>query len=209
MHKFDISGLCFLLVTTIYCLLFVMDETYTLCLSRESNINSKQVPSHIIFEELDRSIPEVSILYFEPVRTRDSDVLTFNAAKNEAKPETKVTEHGDDKVKTNKSDVELLYLITQAEAGNQDLDGMRLVCDVVLNRVDSNRFPNTIEGVLFQSGQFTTAKRLREQTPSKMVREAVDMELSGKRLDSTSLFFARGPITHEGLYQHGDHYFSR
>ena len=50
--------------------------------------------------------------------------------------------------------LEMLAKCVQAEAGNQGLLGKRLVVDVILNRVDSDRFPNTIEGVITQSGQF-------------------------------------------------------
>lgn len=39
------------------------------------------------------------------------------------------------------SEMAMLAQLVQAEAGNQDLTGKRLVADVVLNRVDSERFP--------------------------------------------------------------------
>lgn len=50
--------------------------------------------------------------------------------------------------------MELLAQLVQAEAGNQGLDGMRLVADVVVNRVSHPNFPNTITDVIFQKGQF-------------------------------------------------------
>lgn len=48
------------------------------------------------------------------------------------------------------SEMAMLAQLVQAEAGNQDLKGKRLVADVVLNRVDSDKFPNAIEEVIFQ-----------------------------------------------------------
>lgn len=45
-------------------------------------------------------------------------------------------------------DMELVAQLVQAEAGNQDLTGKRLVADVVYNRVRDPRFPNTVEGVV-------------------------------------------------------------
>lgn len=51
---------------------------------------------------------------------------------------------------------ELLYKITFAEAGNQNLDGQRAVIEVILNRLLSPQYPNTLVGVLSQRGQFTT-----------------------------------------------------
>lgn len=52
-------------------------------------------------------------------------------------------------------DMELIAQLVEAEAGNQDLYGKRLVVDVVLNRVESPDFPNTVEEVIFQKGQFS------------------------------------------------------
>ena len=52
-------------------------------------------------------------------------------------------------------EMELIAQLVQAEAGNQSLEGKRLVVDVVLNRVADPRFPDTVEEVIFQSGQFS------------------------------------------------------
>jgi hypothetical protein len=51
---------------------------------------------------------------------------------------------------------ELLYQITFAEAGNQTLEGQRAVIEVILNRILSNQYPNTLVEVLSQKGQFTS-----------------------------------------------------
>lgn len=45
-----------------------------------------------------------------------------------------------------------------AEAGNQSYWGKRYVAAVIFNRVDSPIFPNTIHGVIFQKGQFSTVE---------------------------------------------------
>lgn len=50
-----------------------------------------------------------------------------------------------------------LYIMAHllaGEAQSQPDDEQRYVGSVVLNRVNSNRFPNTIEGVVFQKGQY-------------------------------------------------------
>lgn len=52
-------------------------------------------------------------------------------------------------------EMELIAQLVQAEAGNQSLEGKRLVVDVVLNRVADPRFPDTVEEVIFQPGQFS------------------------------------------------------
>ena len=45
--------------------------------------------------------------------------------------------------------------IIYAESGNQSLEGKIAVGNVVLNRVHSAKFPNTVYEVIFQRGQFT------------------------------------------------------
>ncbi len=52
-------------------------------------------------------------------------------------------------------ELEELAQLVEAEAGNQGLYGKRLVVDVVLNRVESDDFPDNIHDVIFQEGQFS------------------------------------------------------
>lgn len=53
---------------------------------------------------------------------------------------------------------DLLCKILWAEANNQDMDGQRAVLEVIFNRVLSSSFPDSIELVLSQNGQFSTWK---------------------------------------------------
>ena len=55
-------------------------------------------------------------------------------------------------------ELELLAQLVEAEAGNQDFEGKCLVVDVILNRVESDEFPNTISEVIFQEGQFSVVE---------------------------------------------------
>ena len=107
---------------------------------------------------------------------------------------------------------ELLYLAkcVQAEAGNQDQLGKRLVVDVILNRVDSSRFPNTIEGVINQPHQFSVVSNgsINRQEPTEDTLEAVRLEIE-RRTDDDVLFFRTGHYHTfcEPAYHHGAHYF--
>lgn len=55
-------------------------------------------------------------------------------------------------------EMEMLAQLVEAEAGNQPFEGKCLVVDTILNRVESEDFPNTIEEVIFQPGAFTVTK---------------------------------------------------
>ena len=55
------------------------------------------------------------------------------------------------------SDVELLAALIECEAGSKHYEGMLAVGSVVVNRMKSRHYPNTLRGVIYQSGQFPPA----------------------------------------------------
>jgi spore germination cell wall hydrolase CwlJ-like protein len=54
-------------------------------------------------------------------------------------------------------DLKLLACLVHAEAGTQSYEGKLAVANVVLNRVKSSDYPDSIEAVIYQSGQFSVA----------------------------------------------------
>lgn len=87
---------------------------------------------------------------------------------------------------------------------------MQLVADVVLNRVESDLFPNTIEDVVYQGNptQFSVTqngslKKAQGEISEKVV-QAVNMELDGDRIDEDILYFNK---SNNGGYKYGDHWF--
>ena len=126
--------------------------------------------------------------------TKVKTITKFVPVKTAEQPETVLSE--DDKQR--------LAKVVHAEAGNQDDIGRRLVADVILNRMDSARFPETVSEVISQDGQFQTGKTFTEDDMF-----AVEMELK-ERLDHEVIWFKTGSYHKIGksLYQHGDHYFS-
>ena len=53
------------------------------------------------------------------------------------------------------SDLDMLAAIIYCEAGSEGYDGQLAVGAVVMNRVRSSSYPNSIMGVIYQSGQFS------------------------------------------------------
>lgn len=110
-------------------------------------------------------------------------------------------------------ELELLAAVVEAEAGNQDMTGKRLVVDVVLNRVDSPLFPDTITEVLEQPGQFSTMWNGAVEDAGWHMQEddytAVMMEVTGVRLDYDIYYFTAGEYNAscKPAYIHGDHFF--
>lgn len=107
---------------------------------------------------------------------------------------------------------EYLAKCVLAEAGNQDELGKRLVIDVILNRVDNTAFPNTINEVINQSGQFNVVKSgaINKQVPDDHIYTLIEEEINN-RTDYEVLYFKTlgyhsfaEPVT-----EHQDHYFSK
>lgn len=105
----------------------------------------------------------------------------------------------------------MLAQLIQAEAGNQDLIGMRYVADVVLNRVVSEMFPDTIEEVIYQKNQFSVIKNGAFDRAGRSISENAfeAAQLSYKeRLNSDILYFGRDkPIYASNHFKCGDHWF--
>ena len=78
------------------------------------------------------------------------------------------------------SDVELLARLIHGEARGEPYVGMVAVGAVVLNRVKSSRFPNTIAGVIYQSGAFDAVRDGQiNLTPNEQSRRAARDALNG------------------------------
>ena len=78
-------------------------------------------------------------------------------------------------------DLELLYKLCEAEAGGSSEPEIGHVASVVLNRVKSPKFPNTIPGVIYQANQFACVANghLARAVPSEKTKRAVDSVVSG------------------------------
>ena len=71
---------------------------------------------------------------------------------------TEVTTVQNAAVEATVDDVTLLAAIIQCEAGNEVYEGQLAVGAVVMNRVRSGAYPDTIHAVIYASGQFTPAQ---------------------------------------------------
>ena len=91
--------------------------------------------------------------------------------------------------------IEILCRIVEAEAGTEDEKGRILVANVVMNRVESSRFPDTVKGVVFQKSgglyQFSPVAngRYYRVTVSEETRKAVEKVLRGKDESQGALYF--------------------
>lgn len=116
------------------------------------------------------------------------------------------------RVKAETTDGERLMRIAMAEAEGEDIEGKAAVMRVVLNRVADERFPGTVEEVLFQKGQFSTVKeggRYWRLEPDEGCSEALLLIESGWDGVEGALYFTNGTFNKELVYEHGGHRFYR
>ncbi len=118
------------------------------------------------------------------------------------------------------SDYNVLLRIVQAEAGGCDMKGKILVANVILNRVGSDEFPDTITDVVYEKRQFSPVSNgsINRCKVEQETVEAVDRALAGEDYSEGALFFmnrrassgsnVRWFDTHlDYLFQHGGHEF--
>lgn len=163
----------------------------------------------------------LAVLYRPTMAAEPSTGITITKteapAVKEAEPEPTITEEKtinislrvEEAIKPErtleKGDKELIARLVNAEAKGEDMIGKRLIVDVILNRQESESFPDEISSVIYEAGQFTRPSA--EYTDEDML--AVEYELL-TRLDRNVFYFRTGRFHGCGkkLYQHGGHYFS-
>ena len=81
---------------------------------------------------------------------------------------------------TNNNNQELLARIVHAEAKGEPYLGQVAVAAVILNRVDSSDFPNTLAGVIYQPGAF-------EPVMNGTINQAVPQDASARKAAKEAL----------------------
>lgn len=109
------------------------------------------------------------------------------------------------------AEIDLLALVTMAEAEGESEEGQRLVIDTILNRVDHERLPDSVSGVIYQANQFTsmTNGRVDRCYVKDNIRQLVVEELRS-RTNSDVVYFTAGAYGKYGtpLFSVGNHYFA-
>lgn len=107
-------------------------------------------------------------------------------------------------VEVSTDDETLLAAIIQCEAGNQSYECQLAVGAVVMNRVKSSRYPNSISKVVYQRRQFGPARngslsRRLSNGVSSTARKAAKAALSGTDNTGGCLYFNVASAGHSGL----------
>lgn len=108
-------------------------------------------------------------------------------------------------------DMELIALVCVAEAEGESEYGKRLVIDTILNRLESEYFPNTINEVIYAPGQYECVHngRINRVEYNEDVANLVIEEFNN-RTNSEVIYFRTNYYFNFGtpLLNEGSHYFS-
>ncbi len=101
------------------------------------------------------------------------------------------------------SDLEIFAGLLECEAGYQDYDALLAVGSVIVNRMNSTHYPDTLRGVIFQSGQFPPAtngklERILERGVKDLCVTAAQDALGGKNNIGDCLQFRSKNSGHVG-----------
>lgn len=102
-----------------------------------------------------KEFAELIVDFPDAVSKEEEEELLRIQAEERAKKETEVKQQ--EGVSYSAEDLKLLACLVHAEAGTQSYEGKLAVANVVLNRVKSSNYPDTIKAVIYQSGQFSVA----------------------------------------------------
>lgn len=107
-------------------------------------------------------------------------------------------------------EIALIALVTLGEAEGESELGKRLVIDTILNRVDHEAFPDSIDSVCYQSGQFMCLHngRCNRCKINDYILDLVREELLERTNYEVLYFSSAGYNGRKGLFQEGNHYFS-
>lgn len=156
-------------------------------------------PVKVVFEE-----PEVEV----EVKTIEPVMVSAHVEE----PVEEIIEESNEEELLSQEEIELIALVTMAEAEGEPEEGKRLVIDTILNRMDSNRFPDTVTEVIYQPNQFEAIWNGRVDRCYVMdeICQLVREELEN-RTNHEVLFFTAGGYGKYGtpLFQVENHYFCK
>lgn len=144
MKKFLIATLlCMALTVTMVPMAFAADSNYTECMAAIQEQRTIQDQAHQTAESLRKKGYSDSSAYVQAAKS------TWNEAQKAIAGYQKLAQYSDE-------DIRILTTTVFHEVGHTTEQLRQYVAQVVLNRVEDSRFPDTVKGVITQPGQYST-----------------------------------------------------
>ena len=127
-----------------------------------------------------------------------NEVIEGDDSQNTTNPDgiVEVFCQGKNSLYITKSDIDLMAKLVYAESRGEPFDGKVAVASVVLNRVQSPDFPNSIKEVIFEPRAFSCVKNNSiKANPDQNCYDAVYEAIKGKDPTNEALFFYNPKIS--------------
>ncbi len=175
-----------------------MPEVTTITETKGENTNThtavQAISQNIVASAQEMTDASQQVIADNIAKKEEEERLAREKAEQEAKEKAE-REAREAYVRANQ---ELLASIIYCEAGNQPYEGQVAVGAVIMNRVKSGSYPNSIEEVIYQSGQFGPAatgwlNRVRSSKGySQTALQAAGDALNGSNPIGNCLYFDQG-----------------
>jgi N-acetylmuramoyl-L-alanine amidase len=132
--------------------------------------------------------------HIDKLKKENSDLQVQLKKKTESKPVKVSAEEVVDYDKGGNvvevSNHNLIAKLITAEAKGESFAGKVAVAEVIINRVESDEFPNTVSGVVYQANQFSpVSDGSINNAPTQESKEALQVALKGTDKSNGALFF--------------------
>ncbi|MGL6221902.1 MAG: cell wall hydrolase [Lacrimispora sphenoides] len=177
--------------------------------AEESKAEIERINTKIAMEEEAKRQAEEAAKKAEEAK-KAAEEAAKKAEKEKAAHSTSVTQ----------DDYQVLLKIVQAEAGICDDKGKILVANVIINRVKSGKFPDTVKGVVYEPSQFSPVSNgsINSVKVTDDTKQCVDRALAGEDYSDGALYFMNRGGSRRGaiswfdshltyLFQHENHEF--
>ena len=181
-----------------HCGIYLGDDTYIHCSSGKKTVTISKFP-FTVFKRV--QFDTHNALDFSSYRgySLNNEICQFNVNSN---------------VDLSYEDLYLVAQLITSEASGEGLNGQAAVAEVVLNRMRSPLFPNTVEEIIYQESdngimQFSDNERIQSMVPSDSTIEIAQMVFNGSLsvLGNTDILFYRRPEQGEETADWGDYPF--
>jgi N-acetylmuramoyl-L-alanine amidase len=158
---------------TLGVLLLIVSPTFAYTVNNGDTMTKIAKKSNLTLQELSKVNPQIKNL----------DVIYVGEYVNTIKPTMKI----------DYSDYEknLLARLVRAEAESEPYEGKVAVAEVVLNRVESREFPNTIKDVIYAPGQFQPVSNgeINKPASSDSIKAVNEALTKNRNVGTKSLYF--------------------
>ena len=197
--KFKLKLLSTSIITTIGCMTILpLNMTYEI--NAESSVSYEhELDSRRFNEEEINSNENVLMLFSNSQKVIVCDKVDFNeyetptiTINEEDVIELMSIEEEEDVINTySEKEMELLYKVVEAECTDQDYDSKVNVMSTIINRINDDRFPSTVEKVIYQKSQFSCVqdKRIHKVEITQETKDAVNDVIQNGTVHDALYFF--------------------